>query len=425
MKQINDKRWCVYMHTNKTNNKVYVGIAKGNPKQRWKIDGKGYLGTNKDGSYKQPVFARALNKYKDWDNDWEHIIVCDNLTHEEATLKEVELIALYKSNCNRYRNPSYGYNMTDGGEGSVGPKPNRRGENHHNSKPVYCIELEQIFANANIASQETGISAGQIRACCKGEQCVCMLNGSIKNGLHWIWAEDISKEKIQEVLSQNPLNHLYTPVYCIELDKYFESIQSAEQEIGIIGGVAQVIAGQAHTSGMHPQTGKRLHWLRADNVSEESIQRALNPPEIVYKGTEVYCVELDLAFISMCVPCKALGISTTTMRQHLQGTVEYAGLNPYNGEPLHWVLLSDYKYKELVEVSTQLNIDKFEKKIYCIELDMYFSSIREAAKLLHTSRNTLKACLREERETAGFHPQTGEMLHWEFRYNKSYTHQND
>jgi hypothetical protein len=30
------------------------------------------------------------------------------------------LIALYKTNCNRYKEPSFGYNMTDGGEGGLG-----------------------------------------------------------------------------------------------------------------------------------------------------------------------------------------------------------------------------------------------------------------------------------------------------------------
>lgn len=33
---------------------------------------------------------------------------------------EVMLIALYKSNCKRYRSPQYGYNMTDGGDGAIG-----------------------------------------------------------------------------------------------------------------------------------------------------------------------------------------------------------------------------------------------------------------------------------------------------------------
>ena len=36
-----DKRWCVYMHTNKINNKVYVGQTCVKPSYRWR-NGEGY-----------------------------------------------------------------------------------------------------------------------------------------------------------------------------------------------------------------------------------------------------------------------------------------------------------------------------------------------------------------------------------------------
>ena len=59
-------------------------------------------------------------KYKDWDNDWEHIIFQENLTQSEAKHIEMLLIALFKTNCSRYKNPEFGYNLTDGGEGISG-----------------------------------------------------------------------------------------------------------------------------------------------------------------------------------------------------------------------------------------------------------------------------------------------------------------
>ena len=115
MKEIKteDKRWCVYIHTNKTNNKVYIGLTNQNPEDRWR-NGKGY---QKD----QSVFYRAIQKYG-WDG-FEHIIFAENLTESEANQMERRLIALYKTNCCRYKNPEYGYNMTDGGDGHRGWTP--------------------------------------------------------------------------------------------------------------------------------------------------------------------------------------------------------------------------------------------------------------------------------------------------------------
>lgn len=114
-----DRRWCVYMHVCKANNKKYIGVTS-NIRNRWKNDGSGYFRKKKDGTFEQPVFVRALKKYNNWDEDWEHIIVAHDLTWSEALDLEVELIALHKTNCNRYKKPSYGYNMTDGGEGVIG-----------------------------------------------------------------------------------------------------------------------------------------------------------------------------------------------------------------------------------------------------------------------------------------------------------------
>lgn len=111
--QVDDEnKWCVYCHTNKINGKKYFGITSNVVDRRWK-NGNGYRG--------QCVFWRAINKYT-WDG-FEHEIIFDNLTRDEAIQKEVELIAKYKTNCCRYKDPAYGYNMTDGGEGTSGHNP--------------------------------------------------------------------------------------------------------------------------------------------------------------------------------------------------------------------------------------------------------------------------------------------------------------
>ena len=115
-----DKKYCVYMHINKHNDKKYIGMTSQPPKWRWGINGVGYMAKNEDGQYNQPAFAYALEKYNNWDEDWEHIIVADKLTYEEASQMEVELIKLYKTNICRWGKDACGYNLTDGGGGTFG-----------------------------------------------------------------------------------------------------------------------------------------------------------------------------------------------------------------------------------------------------------------------------------------------------------------
>lgn len=52
-------KYCVYVHTNKTNGKMYVGQTSQEPNKRWK-SWFGYLNKSKSGKYAQPLFAEAI-----------------------------------------------------------------------------------------------------------------------------------------------------------------------------------------------------------------------------------------------------------------------------------------------------------------------------------------------------------------------------
>lgn len=95
-----NKKYCVYVHTNKFNGKKYVGITSMNPKDRWK-NGNGYS----NNSY----FTNAIRKYG-WEEGFTHEIIAEGLSEEAACQMEKDLIAEY--NC---MNPN-GYNSTSGGE---------------------------------------------------------------------------------------------------------------------------------------------------------------------------------------------------------------------------------------------------------------------------------------------------------------------
>lgn len=94
-----DMCYSVYIHTNKLNNKKYVGITSQSPKSRWK-NGEGYKG--------QKRFYDAIKSYG-WDG-FTHEVVASGLTKEQAEDLEVKLIGKYKSN-----DLSYGYNIENGG----------------------------------------------------------------------------------------------------------------------------------------------------------------------------------------------------------------------------------------------------------------------------------------------------------------------
>lgn len=98
--------YSVYKHTF-PNGKVYIGITSQKPEYRWKKDGRGYL-QKRGNVYTQPAIAGAIIKYG-W-NNIKHEVLFKDLTKEEAEIKEVELIAIYKSNQRKY-----GYNIESGG----------------------------------------------------------------------------------------------------------------------------------------------------------------------------------------------------------------------------------------------------------------------------------------------------------------------
>jgi group I intron endonuclease len=96
----------VYQHVNIITNKCYIGWTSNSIDIRWKqhvaISTKKTINTK---------FQNALRKYSL--DSWEHKILAENLTIEEAKKKEIELINLYNS----YHS---GYNSTKGGDGNNG-----------------------------------------------------------------------------------------------------------------------------------------------------------------------------------------------------------------------------------------------------------------------------------------------------------------
>lgn len=178
--------YCVYKHTNKTNGKIYIGITKQKPKDRW---GRG-------STYKSQHFGRAIAKYG-WDG-FEHEIIASDLSKEEACVMEMQLIEQYSS-----RDPQKGYNVAAGGEGGgmidkhhtaeakekirIARKRDgfseehkrhiseaKQGAKHHLAKRVYQYSKDGTFIRAwdymSLASKELNISKANIGEVCNGHR---------------------------------------------------------------------------------------------------------------------------------------------------------------------------------------------------------------------------------------------------------------
>lgn len=97
------KEYTVYIHISPSN-KYYVAITSKKPEYRW-WNGKGY----KNNKY----FYNAIKKYG-W-NNFQHEIIAEHLTEQEAKNFEIVLISKLES-----ANRKYGYNITLGGESNNG-----------------------------------------------------------------------------------------------------------------------------------------------------------------------------------------------------------------------------------------------------------------------------------------------------------------
>lgn len=195
--------YTVYKHQNKINGKVYIGITTQEPEKRWGNNGVNYKTS--------PYFYSAIKKYG-WDN-FDHDILFENLTHDEACRKEQELIKHYNS-----MNREFGYNSTSGGDIFIMSEEarqklsqsmmgNKNGLGHPCSeeKKRKISETQKGRTFTEEHKQKLSEAAKQRHVPCSDEK----------------------KKK----LSQNYPNK--RKVYCEELDTIYESVQECGRQLGI------------------------------------------------------------------------------------------------------------------------------------------------------------------------------------------------
>ena len=199
-----EEKYCVYQHVNLSNNKKYIGITKQDVSVRWGANGVNYKSS--------PHFYNAIQKYG-W-NNFQHDILYSDLSKDEACAIEKELIKEHK-----IQDPRYGYNVMEGGVA-----------------PSIPIEIRQIMSE-KMKGNKNGL--GKICSEEKKKKISEAQKGRKLTDEHKRKLSEAKKGKTYGPLSEERKKkiadaHKKKKVYCVELNRVFESIQSCARELNLI-----------------------------------------------------------------------------------------------------------------------------------------------------------------------------------------------
>ena len=194
----------VYKHT-LFDGRSYIGITCQSLSRRWR-DGEGY----KTSSY----FYRAIQKYG-WDA-FEHEILFDNLTEEEAIAKEKELIAKYQT-----QDRAHGFNLTGGGEGMFNASPELRRRIGDNSRRINTGRHHSEETKQKMAAHMTGSQNPNY----KGR----LMTPERIEQIREIGKRPKSAETRRK-MSKSAKKHR---VICVETGQVFESMKEAAEAMGV------------------------------------------------------------------------------------------------------------------------------------------------------------------------------------------------
>lgn len=278
--------YTIYMHKNKINGKIYIGQTCQKPEYR-QNNGKGYVNCS--------YFYRAIQKYGQ--DNFEHIILFNNLSKQEANIKEKELIKKFNSN-----DEKFGYNIQAGGENHTFSK---LGKEHCKQSLIKTQQNEEYKENMSKKMKEKQENDNKYKEKVKEGLEKARIEHYKKTGSKNFLTEEgrnkisearkkyiaehgtptqgkghteEAKEKIRQAKlgEKNPMygkHHteeqkkqvamkVSTPVRCIETSQIFSSKKEAALQCGLSSGsgITDQIAGRRKSAGKHPETGEKLHW---------------------------------------------------------------------------------------------------------------------------------------------------------------------
>lgn len=277
------QKYIVYCHTNKINNKKYIGVTGSSIQKRAGLNGSLYKGSSH--------FYNAILKYG-WDN-FKHEILYDNLTKEQASQKQRQLIEEYQT-----QNPDFGYNLRQGGyegysfsmseetknkisKSLTGIKKSEQWHKHRQeyyethkhpnegkfgkdssgiTRKVRCIQTGDVFGAVSEAERWCG--SCKVGECCRGLRKHAGKHPVKKIQLSWEYADNdaeitiICNEQIQQ-------RKTIKKIKCINTGKVFDNAKEAARFYNMeknSSNISRCCKGERKTAGKDPVTGESLRW---------------------------------------------------------------------------------------------------------------------------------------------------------------------
>ena len=365
MDKIEEIRYIVYLLTNKTNGKMYVGMTScEDPNDRWK-KGHGY----KKGSY----IKNAINKYG-WDG-FTHEIIHSGITKEDAEHIEIKMIADLNLMDNQL-----GYNIAPGGQASMKGRKHteesKRKISEAAKKQVYTDEWRRNLSKAN----------------------------SGKNS--WNYGKPgVNRKK----------------VICINDWVIYDSLLDASNAIDVApGGISLCCSYKVVSRGKSKDTGDPLIWRYLDDYLENGYIEFI--PEVSKRLRKVICLTTNKVFVSMAKAAKEYGIKNScNIGFACRGERRYCGLHTVSGKRLSWMYHDEYLKSTQDEISEWIDFANSNPdtwvKVICTTTGEVFDSTRHAARRYGVNKTSMIDACSGLKETCGLHPKTGKPLTW-MRYEE-------
>lgn len=261
------KGYCIYAHINKSNGKIYIGISK-NVKNRWAAKEKNYK--------RSPAIYNAFKKYG-WDN-FDHIVMWDSMTKEEACQTERAMIFLFQFT-------EKSYNIAEGGEGVSGVhfsderrremSEARKGIKHSperierdkemrrkiQGKPVYAFDiatkqLVKCYDSISRAAEELNTTWHCIKRALNGQ-------AVSSHGYYWGFSPELGEKAFNK--TKYPLGK----IDCYDIfGNYIKSYKNTREAVNEVGGITK---GITYCCNKKLLTYKDFIWRKEGDVIEDSV----------------------------------------------------------------------------------------------------------------------------------------------------------